>query len=245
MTDLKGFITRIEAQSKYDRSKTSFIRDVDQARARGDADFLNDFMVVMKDDTNMSGVEATKQALKNNDHLKPEWYIRESLLEKRYWLKGRKAKASRRQTSEKEKTEEPKGDSQPEKPNGSYVALLEQTNSDLRDQTKRQLELISELTDHQKQSNVLVKSLTDLLSGNTSEEAISALGMKAPTVVRHGAAKQSDPVEYVDVKQPTPDTTNVQNPGETLNAERGANKDQKKPIWKRDMFWLVNQYFDK
>ena len=49
MTNLNGFIARSKAQTKYDRSKNSFIRDVDQVCKRGNLDFLQHFMVVMKD----------------------------------------------------------------------------------------------------------------------------------------------------------------------------------------------------
>lgn len=228
MTKYEGYITRIEAQSIYDRSKTSFIRDVDQARERGDSDFLENFMVVLKDDTTLSGVEATKDALKSNDHLKPEWYIKESLLETRYWHKGKKSKATSRKEKEPKKTADSKADSPPRSAE-PYVALLEQTNADLRAQNERQHHLIVELTNHQKQSNVLFKSLTNLLQGDGSNEAFDALGVVVTTKPQEKASiVDAEPVEG--------------------NATRLAHKegsDRKKSIWQKDIFWLLNKQFRK
>jgi hypothetical protein len=203
MTDLEGFITRIEAQAKYERSKTSFIRDVDQARERGDTDFLRNFMVLMKDDTSMTGVDATKQALKDNDHLKPEWYVKESLLQTRYWMKGKKAKSNKRQSNNgnknfKAENEEGTPDSHsPPKSADRYVALLEQTNADLRTQISMQQKMLTELSGNQQQSNVLMKSLTNLLSGNATEEAMVALG-----VLRDSSPLEKQPKNptFVDVQ---------------------------------------------
>lgn len=113
----------------------------------------------------------------------------------------------------------------------SYVTLLEQTNADLRSQNERQLELISELTNNQKQSNVLVKSLTDILSGNGSEEAMNILNMSVqPEQTRANAV--------VDVQT---DDSN-QRP-QAKHAKQGSLP--KAPFWQKDMLWFFNKRFHK
>lgn len=245
MTDLKEFITRIEAQAKYNRSKTSFIRDVDQARERGDHEFLNNFKVVMKDGTSKTGVEATKKALKDNDHLKPEWYINESLLETRYWLRGKKAKVKTKPASDGQENKEQKGSAgSPRQSNGPYIALLEQTNADLRSQISVQNEMLSKLSSNQQQSNVLMKSLTDLLSGNASEEAMVALGILQKSIPQNEQAADQSVVDIQPVTdQPTGKESAKQETLETDSSEKGSVSDT--PIWQRDMFWFINKRFRK
>lgn len=113
----------------------------------------------------------------------------------------------------------------------SYVTLLEQTNADLRSQNERQLELISELTNNQKQSNVLVKSLTDILSGNGSEEAMNVLSMSVQP-------QQTKTNAVVEVQTDDPNRRQRLKQSEEGNVSRT-------PFWQKDMFWLINKRFRK
>ncbi|MEM9942070.1 MAG: hypothetical protein AAF939_10820 [Planctomycetota bacterium] len=210
-----GFITRIEAQSHYQRSKQSFIRDVDQARLRGDSAFLENFVVVLKDDSVVQGKDATKKFLHDNDSLKPEWYIRKSFLDTRYWVRGKARKSKKASSSEPEKNT----------PNASqaydpYVALLEKTNEELRNQNAKQLDLIAELTENQKQSNVLLKSFTDRLA--EPKESLQLLDSKLAPRNKNEVPERGTTaaVRHVDSAKESSDTL--------------------KPFWKRDIFWFIN-----
>ncbi len=228
MTIPSGFIPRIEAQEKYERSKSSFIRDVDQARERGDKQFLKNFIVVLKDDTVIQGQEATKKVLKSNDHLKPEWYIKQKFLDTRYWSRGKKQKSKAGQQSEPEPRT--KDSAEKESPN-SYLTLLERTNEDLRNQNARQLELIGELTENQKQSNVLVKSLTDILSEQGGLTIGTVPGL--PKVQIQDSKQEGTTQEPIDVASSDIDPANT--------ATKKTATAAKKSIWKKDLFWFINK----
>jgi len=113
----------------------------------------------------------------------------------------------------------------------SYVTLLEQTNADLRSQNERQLELISELTNNQKQSNVLVKSLTDILSGNGTEEAINVLNMSVKP-------EQAKTHKVVEVQTGDSNERRQSKQSKEKNIPRA-------PFWQKDMFWYFNKRFRK
>ena len=218
----KGFIPRIEAQDVYQRSKQSFIRDVDNARQRGDSAFLKNFLVALSDGSTIDGEKATKKVLRDNDSMRPEWYIRRSFLETRYWTKGKKKKNGQKKTTgpvnagAKEPSSQEKSSSSSER---QYVELLEKTNADLRAQNDRQLELIGKLTENQEQSNVLVKSLTDLLK--TGE---------LPSGETPSNAEGLEQAPVIDVVDATP-VSNESNPKASPS------------IWQKDLFWFINNRF--
>jgi hypothetical protein len=233
----QGFITRIEAQELYQRSKQSFIRDVDQARTREDSTFLKNFVVILKDDSIIPGEEATKKVLRANDSLKPEWYIKQSFLETRYWIKGKKRRAKKKSEKEGDSnsgTIKPTNVSNLEDP---YVKLLEKTNDDLRNQNARQLELIGELTENQKQSNVLVKSFADILNGggNLPDELSSSL----QKLNSNSSPVESRDTDAIEVKADITETTT------TKPAEDSEEPSSNESIWQKDLFWFINNRFQK
>ena len=85
---IPGFTPRSLAQKKYGRSKSSFIRDVDDAFARGDEQFLSHFRVRLKDGDVIEGPDATKEVIQTFQSMQPRWYIATELLETRYWDQG-------------------------------------------------------------------------------------------------------------------------------------------------------------
>lgn len=85
--DIPGFVLRTTAVEKYGRSKASFIRDVDRAFERGDTAFLENFMVVLNDGREIPGPEATKEKVQSLRAMQPWFFVKETLLESRYWEK--------------------------------------------------------------------------------------------------------------------------------------------------------------
>ncbi|TWT51713.1 hypothetical protein KOR42_34000 [Thalassoglobus neptunius] len=82
---ISGFITRASAQRKFNRSKASFIRDVDLAFERKDSEFLSHFRVGLNDGSELAGEEATKARLHELQSRQPRWYIELKFLESGYW----------------------------------------------------------------------------------------------------------------------------------------------------------------
>ena len=82
---IDGFMSRAVAQREFRRSKSSFIRDVDDAFERDDKEFLKHFRVLLNDRTSIDGPDATKEALLNAQARQPRWFIEKSFLETRYW----------------------------------------------------------------------------------------------------------------------------------------------------------------
>jgi len=244
-----GFISRIEAQEKFDRSKMSFIRDVDQARKRNDSAFLENFIIMLKDDRVVPCETATKNYLRSNDSLKPEWYIRQKLLETRYWSKRGKKTNRKFETGESSKSKgtEPASDKS-DLHDGKYVQLLEQSNSELREQNAKQLGMIEQLTENQKQSNVLFKSLTDLLGkeGTVQEELIAASSQSALASIVEPAAK---PVVEVPAnspgKVPKASKRKKNQPGKSATKTPTTAPEKNDSIWHKDMFWFLNNRFKK
>ena len=85
---LPGFMSRAAAQRKYGRSKSSFIRDVDEAFSRGDTEFLSHFKVLLNNGQSLEGRQATKTALQQLQSKQPRWFIDTMFLESRYWDRG-------------------------------------------------------------------------------------------------------------------------------------------------------------
>lgn len=83
--DLPGFLARATAQKQFGRSKSSFIRDVDDAFDRGDTEFLENFRVLLNDGGEIAGPEATKKAVQAQQSKQPRWFVKLDLLETRYW----------------------------------------------------------------------------------------------------------------------------------------------------------------
>lgn len=86
--EIPGFTPRSVAQKLYGRSKSSFIRDVDEASARDDSDFLKHFRVQLNDGSIIEGADATKEAVFAVQSKQPRWYIETALLDSRYWDHG-------------------------------------------------------------------------------------------------------------------------------------------------------------
>jgi hypothetical protein len=86
--EIPGFMPRSVAQKVYGRSKSSFIRDVDDAIARDDSEFLKHFRVLLNDDSIIEGADATKEAVFAVQSKQPRWYIETALLDTRYWDQG-------------------------------------------------------------------------------------------------------------------------------------------------------------
>lgn len=86
--ELPGFTPRSVAQKTYGRSKSSFIRDVDDAFVRDDSEFLKHFRVLLNDGSIIEGADATKEAVFAVQSKQPRWYIARTLLETRYWDDG-------------------------------------------------------------------------------------------------------------------------------------------------------------
>lgn len=83
--DLPGFLARASAQKQFGRSKSSFIRDVDDAFERGDTEFLENFRVLLNDGSEILGPDAKKEAVLAKQSKQPRWYVKLDLLETRYW----------------------------------------------------------------------------------------------------------------------------------------------------------------
>lgn len=86
--DSDDFISRPAAVKKYGRSKSSFIRDVEDAFEANDVPFLDHFKVFLNDGTVLDGQQATKAALQKVQEKQPRWMIEVSHLESRYWEEG-------------------------------------------------------------------------------------------------------------------------------------------------------------
>ncbi len=82
---LPGFTDRPSAQRQFGRSKSSFIRDVDEAFARSDTEFLSHFRVLLNDGIVIEGPDATKDAIQQLQSKQPRWHIETAFLETRYW----------------------------------------------------------------------------------------------------------------------------------------------------------------
>lgn len=80
-----GFISRADAQRPYQRSKSSFIRDVDDALQRDDSKLLRHFCILLNDGGEIAGVDATKEAVQAVQSKQPRWYVSIDLLETRSW----------------------------------------------------------------------------------------------------------------------------------------------------------------
>ena len=133
MTHSAGFIPRSEAEEKYGRSRSSFIRDINRGFATGDVEFLGNFYVFLNDGTRIEGSEATKDRLRTSGHLQPEWYVRESFVESRYWQKKSPRKPTRNTTTSTKPTSDGGGDSSSLKTYSvEYVELLQNQIEDLK-----------------------------------------------------------------------------------------------------------------
>ncbi len=85
--DSAGFTSRSDAEKQFGRSRSSFIRDIEEAFTNSNEEFLQNFCVFLNDETKLVGTEATKSAVDNNRKKQPRWFIKTSLLETRYWEK--------------------------------------------------------------------------------------------------------------------------------------------------------------
>ena len=192
---------------------------------------MENFLVLLRDGSTIAGKEATKKVLRANDSLRPEWYVRRSFLETRYWLKGKKKPTQKKSVTDDSKASEPE-ESKSKKSiatEDQYVALLEQTNADLRAQNTRQLDLISKLTENQEQSNILIKSLTDLLKAGELTE-----GSDPSDTDTLSENSKSTVFEVVNVAS-----------GKNANSELEDSAEHKEPmsIWQKDLFWFINDRF--
>ena len=86
--EIPGFTPRSVAQKVYGRSKSSFIRDVDEAFAREDSEFSKHFCVLLNDGSTIDGADATKEAVFAVQSKQPRWFIETALLDTRYWDQG-------------------------------------------------------------------------------------------------------------------------------------------------------------
>lgn len=97
--EIDGFLLRSDATKRYGRSKSSFIRDVDDAFSKSDSEFLGHIRVYLKDGTVVEGIDATKEKVSSLQKMQPWVYISTELLETRYWeanaAPDRKEKGSR------------------------------------------------------------------------------------------------------------------------------------------------------
>ena len=83
--EIPGFVSRATAERDYKRSKSSFIRDVDDAFTRDDVEFLSHFSVLLNDGDSIEGPKATKDAVQAVQAKQPRWYIETAFLDTRYW----------------------------------------------------------------------------------------------------------------------------------------------------------------
>ena len=143
--DVPGFVLRTEGVKKYGRSKASFIRDFDKAFERGDTVFLENFRLYLNDDSMIPGPEASKEKMNSLQAKQPWVYIKESLLESRYWDEqqtGRASEVKKSKTSAKKK----EGSSPVEKLGGVSDAIqIKHENALLKEKLASKQEQIESL----------------------------------------------------------------------------------------------------
>tara|TARA_R110002049_G_scaffold4601_5_gene32491 strand:+ start:683332 stop:684000 length:669 start_codon:yes stop_codon:yes gene_type:complete len=98
--EIPGFTPRSVAQKTYSRSKSSFIRDVDDAFEREDAEFLSHFRVMLNDGTVIEGIEATKEKVLAVQSKQPRWHVATAFLDTRYWDGGSAAQSDKHRVQE-------------------------------------------------------------------------------------------------------------------------------------------------
>lgn len=86
--DSNGYTSRSVAEKQFSRSKSSFIRDVDEAFSQNNEQFLENFCVFLNDGAKIVGMMATKEEIDKQRKKQPRWFIKTSFLESRYWEKS-------------------------------------------------------------------------------------------------------------------------------------------------------------
>ncbi len=143
--DVPGFVLRTEAVKKYGRSKASFIRDFDKAFEKEDTAFLENFRLYLNDNSMIPGAEVSKDKMNSLQTKQPWVYIKESLLESRYWEEQQTSKASEAKKS-KPSAKKKEGSSLVEKLSGvSDAVQIEHENALLKEKLASKQEQIESL----------------------------------------------------------------------------------------------------
>ncbi|MCA9076883.1 MAG: hypothetical protein KDA93_17790 [Planctomycetaceae bacterium] len=168
-----GFITKKQASDLYRRSHRQLTRDISKAITAADEKVLAHVALHTDDGTVREGSDVTLELIEElrvGGH-SPMWLIQEEWLRETFGLKSEPPPVHEPEPaapppppptpqSDQSTTEAtPSSAAEPK-----YVATLEQQVADLKTDKTALLKLVEELTENQKQSNVLMRNLHELLA---------------------------------------------------------------------------------
>ncbi|MDB4614159.1 hypothetical protein OAH18_00575 [bacterium] len=204
----KGFISKKQATELYRRSARQLTRDITEAITLSKQDALP-HLILKTDDGHLH--EAKSLTLDRIKEMKaqgmnPMWFVDEIWMDDRF---GKRPDIDTGATPTKKKPTA-KVDTSHANPNpiqkgtgfsDDYVNLLIQQNTDLKSDKDKLMDLVEELTEHQKQNNVLTHNLQQLL-GREPVVSENQIQIVSPTV---GQSRQ--PVSVEAVPESTPPKT--------------------------------------
>jgi len=189
--DAPEFVLRTDAVGQYGRSKASFIRDIDKAFVKGETEFLENFRLYLNDGSMIPGPEASKKKMQSLQAMQPWVYIKQSLLDSRYWEKQNEPL----QKTKPKRSASEEGSHPPKKLEGvSDAVQLEHENAMLRQENKSIQEKVILLEQNQVFLQDELQSRRGEIEGMTKFVDSGRLGIEAG---------KSSPVK--NEQEPTPE----------------------------------------
>lgn len=184
---LHGFISKKQAVKRYRRSPRQLTRDITEAITLRDADTLPHLRLQTDDDKIHSAEDITLDRVKEfkAEGRNPMWFVAEIWMSDKFGPRGSATTPPPDEAPVEAKHTKAENTSSPESRGYSddYVRLLAQQNEDLKADKDKLLNLVEELTENQKQNNVLLKSFQELLDGDNrlgGRKQASTLAAAAP-----------------------------------------------------------------
>lgn len=250
--DVPDFTLRKNAEKQYGRSKSSFIRDVDEALKRSDTDFLHHFRVYLNDGTHVEGPLATKEKIQSLSAKQPRWYIETAFLETRYWnaAKSENDSASPAKFTKKSgggETSKQSTSSSGDELQESLERRLHDKDQEiqfLREQIKDQNEQLSNLSQRSQEDNVLLSKFQDLLDQSIRTGGLLVAPMSnEPTLASDKAEANSEVVDAAVIDVESDGEPEKQQPKKGTRPKRKVqfgktgSKSKKQLMKKSENFW--------
>ncbi len=240
----EGFISKKQATQKFNRSPRQLTRDITEAITLRKDDVLPHLILKTDDDKIHNSSEISlgriKEMKANGEN--PMWFVQSSWMKDRFGIRDpNKSDAPKEQNNTEPEVSARKTDSEQGtgRHNDDFVALLKEQNADLKKDKDKLLNLVEELTENQKQNNVLTQDLHKLLI----KEEESPDSSKSPTVVIPSQSQTSTIDVKLDEAQPEPVTATKRAKKNPKRANRKAKQTPKPSPKKKGFFETTTPTF--